>query len=269
MGYYQQSKKFAKVSAAILAYAKNSAELSRQSLDSWSLRKKRASLISQYSRQVLQILNIRVVVKDPHLFLLKDNALLVANHMSYLDVLLLASVYSCSFVTSQEMRQTPVLGWLCELGGSVYVERRNKKQLGRELAEITEALGRGLNVCVFPEATSHNAEQLLRFRAPLFNAARYAHKKILPVAINYCEIDDQVFSTDNRDMVCWYGDMDFLPHMWQLCGRREIVAELQFLDPITAKIPEPAQVLAKRSQEIVGQYFKPLASTDVGLDLLG
>ena len=188
--------------------------LGRTESDPWQRRRKRIKLIQKYARKGLSALNIEVQVEDEHNYLLKDNALLVCNHMSYLDILVLSSIYPSCYVTSLEMKHTPVLGQLCDLGGCVYVDRKTKKNLGKEIGEITQALSKGLNVCFFPEATSHNGEELLRFRKPLFNAARYAHKKILPVSLNYLEIDGEAFSIKNRDKVCWYGDMDFLPHLW-------------------------------------------------------
>ena len=253
----EQAKKFSLLSKEILRYVGESVMLGRTVEDPWLRRRKRIKLIQKYARKALKVLNVEVQVEDAHNYLLKDNALLVCNHMSYLDILVLSSVYPSCYVTSLEMKHTPVLGQLCDLGACVYVDRKTKKNLGKEIGEITQALTKGLNVCFFPEATSHNGEELLRFRKPLFNAARYAHKNILPVSLNYLEIDGESFSIKNRDKVCWYGDMDFLPHLWELCRAKKLVAKLKFLAPLNEPQSYHSRDLAIKTQEILTNEFQP------------
>ena len=253
----KKARAFASVSKEILSYVGQSSLVPKKTSNIWKQREERAKLIQKYSRRVLKSMDIEVEVNDEFDYLLKDNALIVCNHMSYLDILVLSSIYPSCFITSMEMKKTPVLGQLCDLGGCVYVERRNKNKLGEEIKEITQALNRGLNVCFFPEATSHNGEELLRFRKPLFNAARYAHKKVLPICLNYEELDGEGFHVDNRDLVCWYGDMGFLPHMWNLCGAKKVKVSLKFLEPISNPQNFHSRDLAAKTQEMVREHFKP------------
>ena len=253
----KQGKRFAKIAGEVAQYVGSSLYVGKKDSDIWLLRKKRARLIQKYSARVLQEMKVEVEVIDPQGYLLKDNALLVCNHMSYLDILVLSSIYPSCYVTSLEMKKTPVLGQLCDLGGCVYVDRKNKRNLPKEISEITQALSRGLNVCFFPEATSHNGEELLRFRRPLFNAARYAHKKILPVCLNYVEINGAKFNLNNRDTVCWYGDMTFLPHMWGLCGTEKVKVSVRFLDPLDKPQDFNSRDLAEKTKAVVEEHFTP------------
>ena len=241
----------------VLGYIGQSSFVGKREEDIWKQREKRARLIQKAAKELLRHLNVEVEVNDEYQYLLKDNALVVCNHMSYLDILVLSSIYPSCYITSVEMKNTPLLGYLCDLGGCVYVERRNKVNLGKEISEITQALNRGLNVCFFPEATSHNGEEILRFRKPLFNAARYAHKNILPVVLNYQEINGEGFSKLNRDLVCWYGDMSFAEHIWALAGDNKVKVSVKFLDPVLNPQEFHSRDLAKKTQAMVEEHFVP------------
>ena len=93
-----------------------------------------------------------------------EGHLLVCNHMSYLDAVIFAKTFSGSFVTSMEMKEMPFLGQITQVAGCLYVERRNKSNLSNEVRELTESLKSGNRVIVFPEATSTNGEEVIRFR---------------------------------------------------------------------------------------------------------
>jgi 1-acyl-sn-glycerol-3-phosphate acyltransferase len=139
--------------------------------------------------------------------------LFIGNHLGFLDILCIGGSRPLLFVTSQEMRETPFLGLLTEMAGCIYVERRSRKSIHDELKNLIEALKAGHNVCLFPEATSHNGERVLPFKRTLMTAAAHAGVLIYPYTLNFIEIDGEPFSLKNRDLVCWYGDMSFLNAM--------------------------------------------------------
>lgn len=182
--------------------------------------------------------------------------LMVSNHMSYLDVILLASLRSACFVTSQEIRETPGLGIICRAGGCLFVNRKNRRNLGGEVKELSEAMKDGMSVTVFPEATSSDGSGVLKFRRPLFNAAIDAKVPVLPVTINYLEIDGEAVKGHNRDTICWYGDMPFFAHAVKLFGTKKLKAQLvvgKFIEP-TAEALE----LADAAYAHVSSTFKIL-----------
>jgi 1-acyl-sn-glycerol-3-phosphate acyltransferase len=162
----------------------------------------------------------------------RDNFLIVANHLSYTDVLAICSELPACFVTSVEIRDTPFLGHICKLGGCLFVERRSRQNLSKEIKEITDALENGLNVCIFPEATSTNGAEVLRFKRPLFKAAIESGKKVLPLTLNYTQIGTDKVDISNRDKVCWYGDMTFFPHLWGVLGSGKIDVDVHASEPI-------------------------------------
>ena len=186
-----------------------------------------------------------------------ENFLIVSNHLSYLDVLVISRFFPSCFITSMEMKKTPFLGQICLLGGCLFVDRKNRNNLTAEVEELTNALSNGLNVAIFPEATSTNGSSVIRFRRPLFQAAINSHSKVLPVCLNYRSVDDEVFTLKNRDLVFWYDDMTFAGHAIKLFACRRVVVELTVLPSFPAKdFPDKSDLAEKCHQLISDQYTK-------------
>jgi 1-acyl-sn-glycerol-3-phosphate acyltransferase len=151
--------------------------------------------------------------------------LILSNHLSYLDVPIILACYPSLFVTSVEVRETPVLGFFCALSQCIFVERRKKSQLPEEIAKLKQVFAQGFRLGLFPEGTSSNGSSVLAFRKSLLAAADQ-EISILPLCINYRSIDGVPISQKNRDTVCWYGTMDFLPHFIKLLQTKEICVDL-------------------------------------------
>jgi lyso-ornithine lipid O-acyltransferase len=214
-------------------------------------------IVSFYSRILLAILNIKVVFKGFENYQLNRNQLIVSNHLSYIDVLMMCSRMPSAFVTSKEVKESAFLGQIVCLAGCLFVERRNRSNLKGEIGELTEGLNSGINVTIFPEATSTNGEGVLRFKRPLFESSIVSNRPTLPVTINYVSISGKKVDTSNRDIVCWYGDMDFFPHFLLLLEQSEVVAEITISEPILPRT-SISQELAQKSYEQVLVWFRPL-----------
>jgi len=141
----------------------------------------------------------------------------------------------CLFVTSIEMKKTPVLGQIVTLAGCLFVERRSKANIRKEIKNIKDTMEQGISITVFPESTSTNAGKLLPFKRSLFEAAKLADVHVKPVVINYTHISGFKFNKSNRDSICWYGAMEFAPHLIKLCLEKNVDATITFGNPILAK----------------------------------
>lgn len=254
----KQAIKFTSIILLIAFYLVHASLICLAVRDHWQRKRKLVRLISSYCTRALKILDVQVNV-DTAAPLPEKSYLFVGNHLSYLDVLVIAHKVSGCFVTSQEIRETPVLGHICELGGCLFVERRNKSNLTKEIRQVSDALAQGLNVVIFPEATSTNGEQVLRFRRPLFMAARMANTPVLPFCLNYESIDGVPFHLGNRDRICWYGDMAFVPHLWSLAGAQSVIVRLHFLEAIYPKAEQEIAEIADLSHSLVKKTFRPVA----------
>lgn len=192
------------------------------SRDSTLWRQRAVNYTSTMSRILAKLLHFNVTLKGKeHLLSLKDESyLMVANHCSYMDILLLSWQQPASFITSVEMGNTAFLGSITRVGGSLYTQRDKHVSLPEEIKRFAKAIKEGFKVVLFPEGTSTDASTIKAFRTSLFQVAIEAKTKILPVCIRYTSIDGKAFSPENHQLVCWYGDMEFLPHFMKLLGRR-------------------------------------------------
>lgn len=180
----------------------------------------------------------------------KQSYLMVANHSSYTDIILLSSLENLVFITSVEMGNNPVLGGITRLGGSLYTDRKKPVSLLAEIERFSATIREGFKVVLFPEGTSTNGETIKDFRASLFQVAIGAQCMVLPVCISYQSVDGQPFGDANRDTVCWYGDMDFVPHFIGLL-RHRITARISILDPIPYDPKLSRAELSQKTRELL------------------
>ena len=211
---------------------------------------------AKYTSLICKLFNIKVEVKNP--FNPNINGLIVGNHMGFVDILAMHSITKALFVTSYEMRETPLLGILTEMAGCLYVERRNKSNILGELGNIVNALKDGFNVTLYPEATSHNGEEILPFKRTLLTSAALAGKPIIPYCFNFKSINDGPFNLKYRDHVCWYGDMTFFPAFIKSISLKEIIVEVTFLEPYYSKADEDRGAVADEIRRRILEHFRPV-----------
>lgn len=213
-------------------------------------------VVSRYCRLGCFLLNVRVraIGLPPP----EKHFLLVGNHLGFLDILVTASVQPTLFITSVEMRETPLLGTLCEMGGCLFVERRSRANILNEMGEIREALQQGFSVALYPEGTSGNGEKVLPFKKTMLMAAAGTGVPIKVMVINYRKINDQPMSDIWRNYVCWYGDMTFGSALWRLLCLESIDVDLSFHEEVVVHSEEERQAIAARVQHLVETHYDPI-----------
>jgi 1-acyl-sn-glycerol-3-phosphate acyltransferase len=206
-------------------------------------------------RILLRTLNIncRVVDLQPRNYTGHDGLLIVANHMSYLDVVLIAAHVPAVFITSREVETTPILGGVCRGAGCVFVERRRMTSVHRDLDQLTAVLNQNANVMLFPEGSTSDGSRFLRFKSTLVEAAVRSRVKIAPICIRYTAVDGVPFGDANRDDVAWYGDMTFFPHLMRVLATRRIDCELAIL-------PAPAFRHHRSRKQLTNEVKRQLAA---------
>jgi lyso-ornithine lipid O-acyltransferase len=152
-----------------------------------------------------------------------SGGLLVANHLSYLDILVLSAMHPCVFVSKQEVRSWPLFGLMAKLSGTVFVDRTRTSAAHGANAEMSNALAEGAVVVLFPEGTSSDGSQVLPFRTALFDAATKAGANVVSAHISY-DVADGSAASD----VCYWGEMSFFPHLLRLLSRHEVRARVRF-----------------------------------------
>jgi 1-acyl-sn-glycerol-3-phosphate acyltransferase len=151
--------------------------------------------------------------------------LLVCNHLSYLDVLVLAALTPSLFVAKSEVRQWPVFGWFARLAGSIFVNRSKPSQAACSADEIAVALRDDALVVLFPEGTSSGGETVLPFKSSLLEpATRHVHT--LTAGLIAYQLNDGEVSEE----VCYWKDMTLVPHLINLLSKRAIRASVSFTE---------------------------------------
>lgn len=162
----------------------------------------------------------------------RKGRLIISNHMSYLDILIYSSVHPAVFISSVEVEQTFFLGFVARIGGTFFVERRNPKNIRQELNSIKDIIDQGMDVVLFPEGTSTDGSKILPFRSSLLAGAVESGVEIVPACIRYEKINGKAFSDENRDLVCWYGDMTFAGHFFTFTSQQSTEASVTYLAPV-------------------------------------
>ena len=153
----------------------------------------------------------------------------IANHLSYLDIVVLASLRPCVFVSKAEIAKMPVLGWMTTRSGTVYVERGRGGSAMRASEAMREAMNAGLPVVFFPEGTTSNGKALLKFHTGLIGQALLAKAPITAAFLRYTLNEDNGQRVSVEDDVCW-GDKPLLEHIFGFLGLRGVQAEVRFGD---------------------------------------
>ncbi|HWP22730.1 MAG TPA: lysophospholipid acyltransferase family protein [Candidatus Binatia bacterium] len=168
------------------------------------------------------ILNIKVTVTGDQGALERGGYVIIANHVSYVDGIVLGSIFPIVFVSKLEVKSWPIIGFWNVLCGTIFINRQRKDEVGELIDEMTRKLKQEANILLFPEGTSTNGEKILPFQTVPLAAPLRNRSIIVPVTVTYKTIDGEPVSAANRDRVYWYGDMEFISHFWSLLGLGEV-----------------------------------------------
>jgi lyso-ornithine lipid O-acyltransferase len=158
--------------------------------------------------------------------------LIVANHVSWLDILVLGAMEPMTFLAKQEVGSSRWTRWLVDLQGAVYIDRGRKRCIPAVNSEMSGCLLAGTPVALFAEATTSDGTRLLRFRAAHFEAARQAEAFVQPVYLDYCAITGICATRPEKAIVAWYGDMAFLPSLRRVLNCGGVRCDVHYGEPI-------------------------------------
>ena len=207
---------------------------------------------SLFSRLVLRALGIRVrALPKGHHPAPERGCLIVANHLSYVDILVIASLRPSVFITSIELRNTFPLGLIAWFGGSIFVERRKPAGLKKEIRDIGRTLEEGHSVVLFPEGTTSNGDTVQPFKNSLFIAAITTGAPVLPLCLRYRRINGKRITDRTRDAVYYYGGTSFAAHAPRLLAIRSVHVDCIALDPLPTHHGQSRKDLAAQCHEVI------------------
>ena len=152
--------------------------------------------------------------------------LVVSNHLSYLDILVLSAAMPCFFVAKAEIGGWPFFGKAARTGGTIFLDRSSRASAEYVAGQIAERLNLPVPLLLFPEGTSTDGSRMLRFHSRLFEPAVAAAKPITAAAVRYVAEG----GVQEREL-CWFADGTFLPHLWKTLGIASFSAEVRFAEP--------------------------------------
>jgi 1-acyl-sn-glycerol-3-phosphate acyltransferase len=179
----------------------------------------RSRWLQRSSRRTLKVFSL----KTTHEGAQPTAGLLVCNHLSYLDILVLVSLMPAVFVAKSEVRSWPVFGWFASLAGTLFVVRARRTDVSRMNSEIEKTLDGGNVLVLFPEGTSWNGSEVLPFKSSLLEPIVGSKHPLSVAHISYTLADGDVTND-----ICYWGDMTFFSHLLKLLTKKQIKARVNF-----------------------------------------
>jgi 1-acyl-sn-glycerol-3-phosphate acyltransferase len=210
----------------------------------------RRAAIRTWSRILLAVCSVRVVdAPGPEARALADlspGRLVVANHVSWLDIYVIHSRSPCAFVAKAELAEWPVLGILIRRTGTLFLERGKRHAVHRMAEHIARSLQAGGRIALFPEGTTSDGSKLLPFHANLMQAAVTTGTPVVPVGLKYADRD----GTGAR-VVEYVDDMTFAASLWRIAGARGVDCEVRTAVEVVPQAGNTRHDLAARARAAI------------------
>lgn len=184
----------------------------------------------------------------------------VANHVSYLDIIVLGQLLDARFVAKSEVATWPLFGLLARLSNTLFVTRDRQKSK-HDSQQIEAAISDGQQLIMFPEGTSSDGQDVLSFKSALFAAIDpdrvTAGTRLQPVSIAYkTYADGRALRGSLTDLYAWYGDMTLFGHLMTVFGLKGASVEVRFLPPVHPSAFSNRKQLASASEHAVRTGLK-------------
>ncbi len=213
-----------------------------------------------WHRTVLKMFGIKVTIhgnpSDDH------PLLLVSNHASWKDILVLGSVKPLTFVAKADMSSWPLLGRLAKLQRTIFVDRDQRSKAGAQAIEIAERMSQGDIIVLFAEGTTSDGNKVLPFKSSLLGAAQLAIKQsdqervaIQPVAIAYTRMHGVALGRFYRPEAAWPGDVGLAGHVINIVKQGALDVDLHFGDPIPFSAGSDRKIVTREIEEQVRQML--------------
>ena len=196
-----------------------------------------------WSARLLKILGIRLCTDAPFI---GPGSLIVANHVSWLDIFVINAAFPTTFVSKAEVREWPLAGWLATRHQTVFLRRGSRGHARIINGEIAALLARGRHVTVFPEGTTTDGSHVLGFHGALLQAAIDAAAPLQPMAIAYRQPDGQYTRAPAYD-----GDLSLLDSLRAIVAEPAIVARLTVGEPLSVIDTPDRKTLARQARECI------------------
>jgi 1-acyl-sn-glycerol-3-phosphate acyltransferase len=185
--------------------------------------------------------------------------LILSNHVSWLDICVIAALAPVVFVAKSEVAGWPVLGWLAKLQRTVFINRKARHRTGAATREIAGRLLGGDAVVLFAEGTSSDGIRLLPFRSSLVGAVHHAlgdgthhtHVSVQPLSLAYVGFGGMPIGRGLRERVAWYGDADLIPHLLSVLSSGAVDVTVSWGEAIAYDMSADRKAIAREAEKSV------------------
>lgn len=208
-----------------------------------STKNQQERIIRFWCKRLLSIFEISVEVTGLESNLVNQKKyLMVANHISWMDIIVIQSIKPCIFVAKSDVASWPLFGWVAQMTGTIFIKRDKISDIKKALKKMKRRLIKR-SVCIFPEGTSTNGRYLLPFKSNLFQSSIDTQKSILPLCLRY---EQKNIYTDKTAFV---DDMSLLDSIIKIKQEKDIRVVVEILQPIRPRYNR--KELASYTQEII------------------
>ena len=217
----------------------------------WHLTSRGQAITRWWMQQLTRIVGIRITQYGRPL---TANVMLVANHISFLDIMVISSIVPARFLSKHTVRYWPIIGYLTRLAGTVFIERGKPSQLTPTLVALGQALRSGRPMLIFPEGTTSLGTQVLKFHSGLFQAAIENKAPVQAVSLHYRR-------AARADRIAAYIDKDnFLVSLLRLMAQARTEVHLGFSAPLDSS-GQTRQQLAASCHACISQTLQSQLQT--------
>lgn len=186
--------------------------------------------VQRWSRQLVEICGIKMMFDHSRQMTPASPAMIVCNHISWLDIFVINTLHPCRFVAKSDIRSWPLIGWLCAHTGTIFIARGKARDVRRIYEGLVRSIHDGERVAFFPEGTTAPQGTVLPFHANLFEAAIEAQVPVQPYAIRYVDAGGSLHTSAD-----FIDDMSFVDSVIAIMKSGGMTAELIRLPAISTQ----------------------------------
>lgn len=209
-------------------------------------------IVKSWSTQLLAILNIGIQIEGQQLARGESGCMLVANHISWLDIFVLNAIHPSRFIAKSEVRDWPIIGWISRRSGTIYLERAMRQDASSVNRRIGALLRQGMCIGLFPEGTTTEGKQVGHFHSALIQPAIDSGVKLCPIALRYTNDVEETSST-----IPFTGDTTIVRSIWQIVRCRRHKALMVFTPALHTQHTN-RRILARAAQSAIARELQTL-----------
>ena len=210
--------------------------------------------LKKWNRQLLTILNIGILIEGERPAHGKGGCLVVANHVSWLDIIVLNAIHPSRFIAKSEVNDWPVIGWLCRRCGTVFIDRTSRRNTSMVNRRMSQLLGQDVSIGLFPEGTTTDGKQVGPFYPALIQPAIDAGIPLLPMALRYQGKDGEA-----EFAAAFVGDMTLAQSIWNILRCTQQNALVVFTPALSAENAD-RRALARTAHKAIAQALHSMGA---------